>query len=128
MRYHFAVDGFLALADPVRRDILRALVAHPRRVVDLTEGFEISRPAISRHLSVLLAAGLVTLERRGREHWYALKPGGLAPVRAYLSGLEPGAPVPEEALDALDLEVRRTVRDHRAPTTRRTAANREESA
>lgn len=61
-----SVDAFQALADPVRRDLLTQLVDGPARVVDLTSGQQISRPAVSRHLRVLSEAGLVRAEDRGR--------------------------------------------------------------
>ncbi|MFE6699015.1 ArsR/SmtB family transcription factor [Streptomyces sp. NPDC057718] len=111
------MDPFIALADPVRRDLLRALVSGPARVVDLAARHPISRPAVSRHLRLLTAAGLVTVEDRGRERHYALARPGLSPVRALLDelgGRRP--PIPESAFDALDLEVRRTVHDRRTGT------------
>ncbi|XCM28426.1 metalloregulator ArsR/SmtB family transcription factor [Streptomyces parvus] len=111
------MDSFVALADPVRRDLLRALVPGPARVVDLAARYPISRPAVSKHLRVLTEAGLVTAEDRGRERHYALARPGLAPVRDLLdelAGRRP--PIPESAFDALDLEVRRTVHDRRAGT------------
>lgn len=108
---------FAALADPVRRDLLVALVAGPARVVDLAGRHAISRPAISRHLRLLGEAALVTAEDRGRERHYALAPAGLAPVAAYLRALD-GPPVPERLLDGLDLEIRRTGRDRAADHTR----------
>ena len=80
----------------------------------------ISRPAVSKHLRVLVDAGLVRAERHGRERHYALEPGGLDPVDALLRDLRPQPRFGEavlERLDGLDLEVRRTVRDHRAATT-----------
>lgn len=104
------MDAFEALADPVRRDLLAVLAVGPARVVDLTARHPISRPAISRHLRLLGEAGLVTAETRGRERHYALAGDGLAPVRAFLRSLA-RPPVHEHALDGLDLEVRRTVRE-----------------
>ena len=109
------MDPFAALADPVRRDLLRRLVRGPARVVDLAAGRTVSRPAVSRHLRVLGEAGLVTAEDRGRERHYALRSDGLGPVAALLRELR--GRVPEQALDALDLEVRRTVRERRTATT-----------
>ncbi|MGL4174550.1 MAG: ArsR/SmtB family transcription factor [Dermatophilaceae bacterium] len=106
------MDPFAALADPVRRDLLRRLAAGPARVADLAVDHPISRPAVSRHLRVLTEAGLATAEDRGRERHYALDRTGLTPVRRLLDALRPQAPVPESALDALALEVRRTARDH----------------
>jgi DNA-binding transcriptional ArsR family regulator len=107
------VDIFSALADPVRRSLLADLAAAPSRVVDLAEGRPISRPAVSKHLRLLLDAGAVTVADRGRERYYALDRGALAPVTAYVAGLA-SRPIPDDALDALETEVRRTSRDRRA--------------
>lgn len=57
---------FSALADPVRRAILRRLDGEDLLVSDLAEPFEISLQAVSRHIQVLVRAGLVTQERTGR--------------------------------------------------------------
>jgi DNA-binding transcriptional ArsR family regulator len=132
MGYHSAVDVFDALADPVRRAILRRLAAGPARVVDLAAAHPISRPAISRHLRVLAETGLVHGQDHGRERHYHLVTGPLGDVRDLLATLDTAAPglrppVPESALDALETEVHRTVRDRRrrpgaAPTTRQETA------
>jgi DNA-binding transcriptional ArsR family regulator len=55
---------FAALADPTRRAILARLVSGEASVTELTEPFEMSMPAISKHLKVLERAGLIA---RGRE-------------------------------------------------------------
>ena len=106
------MDIFGALADPVRRSLLADLAAEPRRVVDLAATRPISRPAVSKHLRLLLEAGAVSVENRGRERYYALEHGSLAPLVAYVAGLT-ARPLPENALDALETEVRRTTRDRR---------------
>ena len=111
------MDAFAALADPVRRDLLRALAAGPARVVDLAAAHPISRPAVSKHLRLLTQAGLATVEDRGRERHYALDRTGLAPVTGLLAELHSGPPISAEAFDALDLEVRRTVRERRTTAT-----------
>ena len=116
MSYQCGVDPFTALADPVRRALLRALVAGPARVVDLAAAHPISRPAISKHLRLLTEAGLASVEARGRERHYALDRSGLAPVSALLAELRPTPPFSEATLDGLELEVRRTVRER--PTSR----------
>ena len=122
------MDVFEALADPVRRAILRRLAAGPARVVDLAAAHQISRPAISRHLRVLAGAGLVVGQDRGRERHYRLDTAPLGDVRDLLAALDGAAPtrrppVAESALDALETEVHRTVRDRRrrpgAPATTR---------
>jgi DNA-binding transcriptional ArsR family regulator len=109
------MDVFSAIGDPVRRGLLEQLGrSGPARVVDLTEGRGISRPAVSRHLRVLGDAGLVTATDRGRERHYELVAQPLQEVVSWVGGLTGAAhpPVAEHHLDALDLEVRRTVRDH----------------
>ncbi|GEK21360.1 ArsR/SmtB family transcription factor [Cellulomonas xylanilytica] len=111
------MDPFAGLADPVRRDLLRTLARGGARVVDLAAMHPISRPAVSKHLRVLVDAGLVRAETHGRERHYALVPSGLDPVRDLLRDLGPRPRFDESALDGLDLEVRRTVRDHREPTS-----------
>ena len=116
------MDPFVALADPVRRALLDEVAGGPARVVDLASRQPISRPAVSKHLRVLAQAVLVTATDRGRERHYALDPGGLAPVTAYLAGLALGAsPVTAQALDALDTEVRRTDRGRRRDNRQETA-------
>lgn len=121
------MDVFAALADPVRRSLVRRLVAGPARVVDLAAAHDVSRPAVSRHLRLLGEAGLVTVEDRGRERHYALERSGLAPVRALLDDLAPSVRIDPRLLDGLDLEVRRTVRERTAaapaaPSTSATSA------
>lgn len=115
----------MALADPVRRDLLARLARGPGRVVDLAADHAISRPAISRHLRVLGEAGLVTADDRGRERHYRLERSGLTPVSDWLagldSGLDRGPRFDESALDGLDLEVRRTVRERSIQETAQTA-------
>lgn len=118
------MDAFAALADPVRRDLLRRMSPGPVRVVDLAAAFPISRPAISKHLRVLTEAGLAAADDRGRERHYRVLPDGLAPVRALLDELTgPTPPISERMLDGLELEVRRTGRERRAtPPTRQEEA------
>jgi len=106
------MDVFGALADPVRRSLLAELAAEPCRVVDLAASRPISRPAVSRHLRLLLDAGVVTVADRGRERYYALDRAALTPVSSYVAGLV-ARPIDEQALDALETEVRRTSRDRR---------------
>jgi len=57
---------FSALADPTRRAIMRRLANKQRTVTELAEPFDISLPAISKHLRVLEKAGLLVQEREGR--------------------------------------------------------------
>ena len=83
-------DPFRAIADPVRREILTALQARPLAVHEIAERFEISRPAISKHLRVLGEAGLVTARRAGKENLYELRAAAFAPVAQWLTGFWAG--------------------------------------
>ena len=56
----------------------------PRGVSELTEGFDIGRPAVSEHLQVLRKAKLVREEPRGRERYYHLDPRPLGEVEAWI--------------------------------------------
>ena len=78
------IDVFAALANPVRREILKGLRRGPRAVSDLAQDFDIGRPAISEHLQVLRKASLVREEPRGRERYYHLDPRPLADVETWL--------------------------------------------
>lgn len=121
------MDVFGALADPVRRSLLAELAAEPSRVVDLAASRPISRPAVSRHLRLLLEAGVVSVADRGRERYYALDRAALAPVTSYVESLAAGrrAPFGEPELDALETEVRRTTRERRASATTSTSRHEE---
>ena len=67
-----ADSAFKALADPTRREILRLLSRGDLPAGVLGERFDISQPAVSRHLSVLRAAGLVSARREGQSVVYSL--------------------------------------------------------
>ena len=76
-----------ALGDPTRRAILELLRDGPRPVGELAGALPVSRPAVSQHLAVLKAAGLVSDRAAGRRRLYAVDPAGLDALRAYLEGL-----------------------------------------
>ena len=65
---------FAALGDPTRRAILAMLLEDDMAVTDVAEPFEMSLAAISKHLGVLTAAGLISQEKRGRVKWCKLEP------------------------------------------------------
>ena len=75
---------FRALADQTRRDILDLLRTGPRTSGEIAAEFESSWPTISRHLSVLREAGLVTTDRRGQEIHYELTTSVLQDVMQHV--------------------------------------------
>lgn len=80
------MEALDALGNPVRRKILHLLQEQPLPVGGIAAHFEISRPAISRHLKVLRQAGLITAQAQGRENLYALQIAGFAQAQGWLEG------------------------------------------
>jgi DNA-binding transcriptional ArsR family regulator len=77
---------FKTLADPTRRAILeRLLSAGEQTVKALTERAGVSQPAVSKHLALLKAAGLVSVRPDGRSTHYCAEPKGLAPLIDWMS-------------------------------------------
>lgn len=60
-------DVFQAIADPVRREIIGLIAQEPMNVNAVADQFDISRPAISKHMKILAECGLVIIVKKGRE-------------------------------------------------------------
>jgi DNA-binding transcriptional ArsR family regulator len=84
---------FAALADPTRRAILAMLLEDDMAVTDVAEPFEMSLAAISKHLAVLSAAGLIAQEKRGRVKWCKLEPDALKAASVWMQGFGQFEPV-----------------------------------
>lgn len=80
-----------ALGDPTRRRILELLGDRPQSITGLSERLPVSRPAVSKHLTRLRAAGLVACRVDGTRHVYALDEHGFQAVRSYLDAFWPDA-------------------------------------
>lgn len=78
-------DPFDALGNPYRREIVELLARKPRSVQEIADRLPISRPAVSRHLSVLNRAGLVSDEQVGARRLYRLDEPGAEAARRYLA-------------------------------------------
>jgi DNA-binding transcriptional ArsR family regulator len=92
-----------ALADPTRRRIVELLAKGDRTAGELVNAFDISAPAISQHLNVLRAAGLVTTRAEGQRRIQSLNPEGLDQMGAWL---EKTRSFWSRRLDALERELR----------------------
>lgn len=77
-------DLLLALASPVRREILRLVWSEERQAGDIAKAFEVSWPAVSQNLRVLKEAGLVRERREGTRRLYRADRAALRPLEAYL--------------------------------------------
>ncbi len=86
-----------ALADPTRCKILELLHAGSRSVNELAQHFSMTRPAVSKHLSILREAELVTSRRQGRQQIYDLTAMPLGEVREWLDGFDAGRGEPQPA-------------------------------
>lgn len=75
---------FNALADPTRRAILARLARGEATVAELAQPFDISLPAISRHLKVLKEAALISNKRKGKHRRCRLRPESLAGAQEWL--------------------------------------------
>jgi len=74
----------VALADPTRRTVFERLGSGPKPVAEIARGLTVSRPAVSQHLKVLKAAGLVSDRTEGTRRIYSIDPKGLGALRAWL--------------------------------------------
>lgn len=79
------MDGFTALADPTRREIVDILADGEKDAGTIASNFSISKPAISRHLGVLREGGIVAVRRDAQRRIYSLRPDGLHDVDRWLS-------------------------------------------
>src|ERR1700746_2542504 len=77
--------AFNALADPTRRAVLDLLRAGTRPAGEIARAFTVSRPAISKHLSILRRAHLVEERREGRHRIYQINPEPLKSVDSWLN-------------------------------------------
>ena len=85
------IATLVALADPTRCRIIEILHQGPQPVHVLAGAFDISRPAISRHLRVLKQAKLISETKSGRENRYSLHAARLKPVRDWLDTMKAAA-------------------------------------
>ena len=82
---------FTALADPARRQVVQLLGGSPRRAGELASAVGLSAPAMSRHLKVLLEAGIIADERTAQDarlRYFRLRPQSMAALQAWLDQIQ----------------------------------------
>ena len=99
---------FLALADPTRRAILARLARGEASVSELAEPFEMSQPAISKHLKVLERAGLVSVSQEAQRRPRRLEGKPLAEANAWLERYREAWEANFQRLDSLLERLQRT--------------------
>ena len=77
-------DPFKALSHPIRREIVERLAAGPATVGEVTRGFGVSKPAISKHLKVLEESGVVSRVVEGRTHRLSLETKALSEAAEWM--------------------------------------------
>ncbi|MDB5227883.1 MAG: winged helix-turn-helix transcriptional regulator [Bacteroidota bacterium] len=99
-------DVFQALADPTRRDILALVANESLNLNAVAENFDISRPAISKHIKILTECGLITINQVGRERYCEATLQQLKEVSEWIqqfkgkSAAKPSAPASKKAVPA----------------------------
>jgi ArsR family transcriptional regulator len=83
--------AFKAIADPTRREILHLLRKEEMTAGDVAAHFDMTKPTMSHHFSVLKDAGLVSSRREGQTIWYALNTTVLEDVLAWTLDMARGA-------------------------------------
>jgi DNA-binding transcriptional ArsR family regulator len=86
-----SLDVFQVLAESRRREVLALLADQERTAGDIAARFDVTRQAVSQHLRILLAAGLICERREGTRRWYRARPEGLEEVCAYVEAMWPDA-------------------------------------
>ena len=83
------IPVFAALADPMRRGILITLAeSSPKTATQLSANFPITRQGVLKHLRILQEAGLIAVQRQGREVRFELKTEPLSEVDAFVKAVE----------------------------------------
>ena len=76
---------FRALGDPTRRAIISMLADGARPIGDIVDAFDITRPAVAKHLAILKEGGVITVEANGRERINKLNPKALKTAADWLN-------------------------------------------
>jgi DNA-binding transcriptional ArsR family regulator len=79
------LDVFQVIGDPSRRKMLMLLFAGSMTINNLAENFDMSRPAVSKHVKILETSGFITIKDIGRERYCMLKEDGFEELKEWIS-------------------------------------------
>lgn len=79
------LDAFQVIADPSRRKMLMLLTNESLSINSLAENFDMSRPAVSKHIKILYGAGFISIQDIGRERHCTLKQDGFNELQKWIS-------------------------------------------
>ena len=104
-------DVFQAIADPVRREIIGMLAHQTLNLNSVAENFEISRPAISKHIKILTECGVMVVKQQGRERYCTIQPAKLTEVADWLDQFRE---LWEKRLDAFEVYLEKIKTKHKS--------------
>ena len=78
-------DAFQAIGDPSRRQILLLLSKESLTINSLAENFDMSRPAVSKHIKILHCYGFISIKDKGRERYCTLKKDGFTELQQWIN-------------------------------------------
>jgi DNA-binding transcriptional ArsR family regulator len=109
-------DVFQAIADPTRREIIN-LVAHKSlNLNSVAENFDVSRPAISKHIKILVECGLIAIRQQGREKYCEVKLNKLNEISVWVAQYRK---VRKAKLDALEHSLITLNTKNKRPTSKK---------
>ena len=79
------LDAFQVIADPSRRQMLMMLSKDNMTISSLAENFDMSRPAVSKHIKILYTAGFISIKDIGRERYCTLKQDGFNELQDFIN-------------------------------------------
>ena len=79
------LDAFQVIGDPSGRKMLMLLSEDSLTINSLAENFDMSRPAVSKHIKILYGAGFISIKDIGRERYCTLKKDGFEELQAWIS-------------------------------------------
>ena len=79
------LDAFQVIADPSRRQMLMLLSKDSMTINSLAENFDMSRPAVSKHIKIMYNAGFISIKDIGRERYCTLKENGFDQIQDFIS-------------------------------------------
>lgn len=77
-------DVFQVIADPSRRQMMQLLSKDSMTINSLAENFDMSRPAVSKHIKIMYNAGFITITDKGRERYCTLKQDGFNELQQFI--------------------------------------------
>lgn len=81
----YALDVFQVIADPSRRQMLQLLSKKSLTINNLAGNFDMSRPAVSKHIKVLYNSGFISIQDIGRERYCTLRRDGFNELQNWIS-------------------------------------------